>query len=68
LGEVTLALRGVGDDAIVEKDWKTISDARLTSIADELFTEYKEIKKDSGVNANIVRIYSGEHVQVIPTQ
>lgn len=68
LGELTLALRGVGDDAIVEKSWPTISDARLTSVADEIFTEYDKIKKDTGINPNIVRIYNGNQVQVVPTR
>src|SRR5690606_29376411 len=38
LGEVTLALRGVGDDTVFQKNWPTISDARLTSMSDEIFT------------------------------
>lgn len=68
LGEVTLALRGIGDDLIVEKKWPTISDARLTSVGDEIFTEYQKMKKDAGINPNIVRIYSGAQVQSVPAQ
>lgn len=68
LGELTLALRGVGDDVFVEKSWPTISDARLTHVADEIFTEYEKMKKDTGANPNIVRIYSGDAVQVVPTR
>jgi pilus assembly protein CpaB len=68
LGELTLALRGVGDDKIVQKDWPTISDARLTSVADEIFTEYDNLKKDTRINPDIVRIYSGSQVQVVPTR
>ena len=67
LGELTLALRGVGDDKLVVKTWPTISDARLTSVADEIFMEYEKMKKDSGINPNIVRIYNGGQLQVVPT-
>ena len=68
LGELTLSLRGVGDDKLVEKTWPTISDARLTSVADEIFMEYEKMKKDSGINPNIVRIYNGNQTQVVPTR
>ena len=38
LGDLTLALRGVGDDKIIGKSWPTISDARLTNMSDEIFS------------------------------
>ena len=68
LGDLTLSLRGVGDDTIVEKAWPTVSDARLTNIGDELYSEYNKMQEDAGVNPNIVRIYSGSQVQVVPTK
>lgn len=58
-GKVTLALRGVGDDKIIKKDWPTISDARLTHIDDEVFVAYQQLKMQTGVQRNIVRIYNG---------
>lgn len=68
IGELTLALRGVGDDALVEKKWLTVSDQRLTSVTDEIYSEYEKIKKEDGANANIVRVYSGEQVTALPAQ
>lgn len=68
IGELTLALRGVGDDALVEKSWPTVSDQRLTSVTDEIYNEYEKIKKEDGENANIVRIYSGEQVTALPVR
>jgi len=68
LGELTLALRSVGDDVMVEKSWPTVSDARLTSMGDEIYQEYEKIQNDAGVRRNIVRIYSGEQVTAIPAR
>lgn len=68
MGDLTLALRGVGDDRYVVKEWKTVSDARLTSVGDEIFEEYEKLKKDAGIHSNIVRIYNGAQVQVVPTK
>jgi pilus assembly protein CpaB len=63
LGEITLALRGIGDDKVVVKEWPTISDARLTKIGDEIFSEYEKLKKESGHNSNTVRVYNGDQAQ-----
>lgn len=68
LGELTLVLRGIGDNDVVEKNWPIVSDARLTNVGDEIFKETEKIKKDAGINNNIVRIYSGEQVTAIPTR
>lgn len=68
LGELNLALRGVGDDVIVNSQWPTISDARLTSMGDEIFAEYDKMKKDTSINPDIVRIYNGNAVQVVPAK
>lgn len=67
LGDLLLSLRGVGDNQFVEKQWPTISDARLTNVADEIFEEYKKIKK-TGASSNNVRIYSGEQVTSTPAR
>ena len=68
LGELTLILRGIGDNSVVEKNWPIVSDARLTNMGDEIFKETEKIKKDAGINNNIVRIYSGEQVTAIPAR
>jgi pilus assembly protein CpaB len=68
MGSLTLALRGVGDNATVIKDWPTVSDERLTSVTDEIFSQYQKLKEETGVNNNSVRIYSGEHISVVQTR
>ena len=68
LGDLTLALRGVGDDVVLEKKWPTISDARLTNMADEIFIEYDKMKKDTGINPDIVRVYNGASVAIVPAK
>ncbi len=67
MGSLTLALRGVGDDA-ANKVVETLTDARLISVDDEIREKYMELKKDSGVNLNSVKIYSGAQVQTIPVR
>ncbi len=59
MGDLTLALRAVGDQAMIEKSWPTTSDARLMTIDNEIFKKYVKLQKDSGINPNIVRIYDG---------
>ncbi|MCB1783790.1 MAG: Flp pilus assembly protein CpaB [Alphaproteobacteria bacterium] len=68
LGALTLALRGVGDDAEQVDTWPTVTDARMTSIGDEVFMEYEKMKEDSGVKKSVVRLYSGAHMQEVPVQ
>lgn len=68
MGVLTLSLRGVGDDVVVEKDWPTISDVRLTKVDDEIFDEYDKVKNGAGISSNIMRIYNGDQVQSFPTR
>lgn len=68
LGDLTLVLRGIGDDTVVEKNWPTITDSRLITIDDEISTEYKKLKGDTGINPRNVRIYNGGSVQSVPAQ
>lgn len=68
IGELTLVLRGVGDEAPIQRDWPIISDARLVKMDDEIYEKYSKMKNETGVQAKNVRIYSGEQVQVIPAQ
>jgi pilus assembly protein CpaB len=66
MGELVLALRAVGDNTIVEKSWNTKSDARLVTIDDEIFTEYKKMKKGAGISSDSMRIYNGSNVVLLP--
>lgn len=66
IGELTLSLRGVGDNKIVEKNWEIVSDARLITIDDEVFTEYLKMKKGAGISSDNVRIYNGSSVMLLP--
>lgn len=68
MGTLTLALRAVGDDKVVEKTWPTTSDARLITVDNEIFTEFKKLEKDTGINANIVRIYRGSAFDQVPVK
>lgn len=68
MGKLRLILRGLGDDNAAAPDWPTTTDKRMTKIEDEIFTEYKKMKKDTGINPDIVRIYSGGSVSSTPTQ
>ncbi len=68
MGDLTLVLRGLGDDDVKERAWPTVTDARMTNIYDEVYAEYMEKKNSSGVRGDIVRIYSGDMVQDVPTR
>jgi pilus assembly protein CpaB len=67
MGDLTLSLRPPGDQEIVKKTWRTISDARLISVDDEVFLEYVKLQKDAGINPNTVKIYNGSTIQLAPT-
>jgi len=74
MGRITLVMRGVGDDIVVGNE-KTLSDARLTTLDDELYDEYLKIKKlkpkkttDSKFSydaPSVLKIYSGAVVDTI---
>lgn len=65
MGDIMLVLRGIGDDQPVEKSWKTHSDARVTSIGDEIFQEYLKIRSEQGLESGSVKIYSGGQVDAV---
>lgn len=67
MGGITLAMRGVGDDLPNEKA-PAMSDARMSTIDDEIYAEYEKMKKESGGQTTNVKIYSGAQVQTIPVQ
>jgi len=68
MGDLMFVLRGVGDDTVVEKKWPTVTDSRITNIDDEIFNEYESLKKGSGLQPNMVRIYNGSIVQDVPAK
>ena len=57
-------MRGVGDDAPNPKG-PAITDARLTRIDNEIHEAYLELKKDSGVDMNSVKIYNGATIETM---
>lgn len=67
MGSLTLVLRGVGDEAPVNRQWPVTSDARLTTADDEIMAHYEKLKNESGIQSENVRIYSGGAVQVVPS-
>ncbi len=65
LGDLNLALRGVGDD-VVEKDrGPATTDARVTNIYDEVVQALDKAIEESGQNGKVIRVYRGENVQDI---
>lgn len=63
MGNITLAMRGVGDDA-KNPVKPTTTDARLISVDDEMFSTLKKMREEGtgGVSGRI-RIYNGSAVQ-----
>ena len=68
MGSLSLVLRGVGDDVVFEKKWDTVSDARLTSMRQELYNEVDRLKAEGGGNADVIRVYSGGAVDAVSTR
>lgn len=62
MGDLSLALRALGDNSTVDKTKsESTTDVELSSVLQEL----NEIKKNSSPNAGIMRIYSGDTVENI---
>lgn len=69
LGELTLSLRGIGDENVAEFRPPAITDARLTSIGDELFQKAQELKNQKGLGSrNTLRIYNGNAMSSVSVQ
>jgi pilus assembly protein CpaB len=68
MGELTLVLRGVGDEQPISREWPITSDNRIVNIIDEIIKNYHDLKNEAGIQSNNVRIYSGDDVQVISTR
>lgn len=66
LGDLTLSLRAVGDNAVADASLPTITDARLTSIGDELFQKSRDILQSEGMGSkNTLKIYSGAQMRAV---
>lgn len=59
MGEITLALRPLGDANTTDDGHPTVSDARLISINKELDKQLSTIEETSGSSNRNVRIYNG---------
>lgn len=63
MGDLTLALRRLGDDNIAENKGPVVTDRNMTSIFQEIYEQVAQ--KGTGQNENVVRIYTGGTVQQI---
>ena len=63
MGDITLAMRGVGDDAVNEVT-PTVTDARMSSIDDEIYVEYELMKEKNDMGSTAIKIYHGSEVAV----
>jgi pilus assembly protein CpaB len=68
MGDVVLSLRGVGDTKPREDKGLTVTDARMTSVNDEILEEYTKMKKQKGVKENLLKVYNGETISVMPVK
>lgn len=66
MGKLTLALRKLGDDKFYDRQYRVITDERLTQITDEIYSDILEIQKNTGQNGNVVRIYNGYQQEQVP--
>ncbi len=63
MGDITLAMRGVGDEAVNEEA-PAVTDARISTIDDEIYAEYKRMKEKSDISSADIKIYNGSEVVV----
>lgn len=68
MGELTLALRGIGDDKIAEEKWPATTDVRMTRIEDEIYEQYDAMKKNTRTERKNVRIYAGDNIEDLSTR
>lgn len=62
MGEVVLAMRGVGDELANSKS-SGITDARMISVDDEIFDAYGRIRENSDRHTGKIRIYEGNQLR-----
>lgn len=62
LGDLSLALRGIGDDAVIATPGPVTTDARVTRAYDDVL---EELDKASGAmgNGQVIRIYRGDNIE-----
>lgn len=63
MGDLTLTLRGLGDDAPTARDWRAQTDARLLRVGDEIVQEYLQILEQQGQAQGPIRVYEGGEVK-----
>lgn len=63
IGQLSFALRRLGDDQILGRSSPVMTDERLTNVYDEVLRGIREVEKSTGQNSNLVRIYNGGTLQ-----
>lgn len=63
-GDLSLALRGIGDEVVVVSEAPIVTDARTTGIFDEIIAEFDK-SFSAGVSTNSVKIYRGDQVESV---
>lgn len=66
MGDLTLALRRLGDNKIYARNYPVISDSRLTNISDEIYDKIVKMENEASQDQDIVRIYKGNSVDQTP--
>ncbi len=65
MGTLSLALRRLGDDKIYGYQYPVLTDARLTNVYDEVWSELSKRQNTSGKVGNIVRIYTADSLKEV---
>ena len=65
VGKVSLSLRKLGDDTVLADLPPSTSDARITSIYDEILEKVYRMEKNTSQAGNIVRIYTGVDIEEV---
>lgn len=69
IGDVSLALRRLGDKTVAEGYTPATTDSRITSIWDEIYATMERMTTDNaGQGANIVRVYNGATTNNVSVQ
>lgn len=68
MGDISLALRPLGDDTITDPTGPVVSDVRIIRMNREIAAEMKALIESAGGQQHNVRIYNGGDVQNLPTR
>lgn len=68
MGDLSLALRGLGDEKIVGQGMPTVTDNRMNPIYKEITAEIEQVQKDAGARRFNVRINNGGNVADVPVR